>query len=132
MIIPSSNDVSELSTPDAVVSVEQPSELFVLDGLDFCLRCEFDPGVPPTSMVAWQRNGDNINIRDACLYFGDENRTQLCFESITRPYSDRYTCRVSNIAGSDSGGINLTVAGEHLKLYTQTNVHTNMYAHIHM
>ena len=115
VVRPSSDDITELSTPDTVVTVEQPSDLFVLDGLDFCLRCDFDPGVPPADTIQWQRNGDNINIRDACLSFA-ANRTQLCFDSITRPYSDVYTCRVSNIAGSDNGSINVIVAGNNTEV----------------
>lgn len=110
MVQMSSTDVTELSTPDTVVSVEQPSTLSVLDGLDFCLRCDFIPGIPPETTIVWRRNGDNINIRDACLSFA-ANRTQLCFEMISRPYSDRYSCHVSNVAGSDSGDINVVVAG---------------------
>lgn len=116
MVRMSSTDVSELSTPDTVVSVEQPSTLSVLDGLDFCLRCDFAPGVPAETTIIWQRNGDTINIRDACLSFA-ENRTQLCFEKISRPYSDRYSCRVSNVAGSDSGGIDVVVAGTALLVH---------------
>ncbi len=94
-----------------MVTVNQQSDLFVLDGLDFCLMCDFDPGVPPTDEVVWRRNGDLVNFRDACLSFA-ANRTQLCFDSITRPYSDVYSCTVGNIAGSDSGSINVIVAGK--------------------
>ena len=92
-----------------------------MDGLDFCIRCDFDAGSPPADMVQWLRNGDNINRRDACLSFA-ENMTQLCFEGITRPYSDVYSCRVSNIAGSDEGSISVIVAGMYMYYYPVTRI----------
>ena len=93
------------------MTVKQKSDLVVLHGLSFCLRCDVDRGVPPAEHIAWQFNGEGISLRDVCLNVR-ANETELCFTNITRPYSGTYQCFVMNEAGSDDGGINVTVAGK--------------------
>lgn len=93
------------------MTVKQKSDLVVLHGLSFCLRCDVDRGVPPAEHIAWRFNGEGISLRDICLSVR-ANETELCFTNITRPYSGTYQCFVMNEAGFDDGGINVTVAGK--------------------
>ena len=103
--------MSEVITNNVTVTVKQTSELFVINGLTVCLRCDFDPGVPPADTVVWLRDNMLIDLRDSCLDLGSDDGGVLCIEEITRPYSAEYSCRVSNLAGSDTGGIDVTVPG---------------------
>ena len=107
----SSTDITNATAHGSVVIVKQMSDLVVLHGLSFCLRCDVDRGVPPAEHIAWRFNGEGISIRDICLSVR-ANETELCFTNITRTYSGMYQCFVMNEAGSDDGGINVTVAGK--------------------
>ena len=100
--------------------------LTVADGISFCIMCDYDPGVPPAENVHWFRDGQGIDVRDICISL-QFNDTQLCFSQISRPYSGTYTCSVSNIAGSDSGHINITVAGINI-LIIKINVCVQFYS----
>lgn len=87
------------------------SNLTVIDGISFCIVCDYSPGVPPAQVVDWFRDGQGIDVLDICISTQLSDMSRLCFSQISRPYSAIYTCSVSNAAGSDSGSINIGVAG---------------------